>query len=89
MLPAIAGIAARVGLSTAARGTAATASRSAVTSAASSGAISAGTTGANSGSRLLSAAQFANAGANAFSNRSGQPAPQQAPAGDQMGWLRS
>ena len=83
MWPLLAGIAARIGAGTVAR--------TAVTSAAESGAISAGTTGASSGSRLLSAAQFANAGAHAASaGRSNQPysAPSQA-GGDQTGWLRA
>ncbi|WP_369042193.1 hypothetical protein [Streptomyces sp. Midd1] len=79
-------MAARVGMSTLARG----AASEAVTSAASSGSISAGTASASSGSRLLSAAQFANAGAHAVSggrpNRSQGSA--QAPGGDQSGWLR-
>ena len=82
MWPLLAGVAARVGLTTAAR--------TAVTSAAESGAISAGTTGASSGSRLLSAAQFANAGVNAASSgRSNRAQSSPAPAGDQSGWLRS
>ncbi|AZM47770.1 hypothetical protein DMB38_20045 [Streptomyces sp. WAC 06738] len=82
MWPLLAGIAARIGVGTVAR--------TAVTSAAESGAISAGTTGATSGSRLLSAAQFANAGAHVVSaGRSNQGSPQPAPAGDQSGWLHS
>lgn len=83
MWPLLAGIAARIGVGTVAR--------TAVTSAAESGAISAGTTGATSGSRLLSTAQFANAGAHmASAGRGNQPAapPPQA-GGDQTGWLRA
>ncbi|MFC9505365.1 hypothetical protein [Streptomyces sp. NPDC057002] len=94
MLPVIAGIAARVGLSTAARGAATSASRAAVTSAARSGAISAGTApAATTGSRMLSAAQFGASGYRAGQgnspNQTAAPIPTPAPAGDGLGWARS
>ncbi|MGW3153676.1 hypothetical protein [Streptomyces sp. NPDC001089] len=82
MWPLLAGFAARLGAGTVAR--------TAVTSAAESGAISAGASGAGSGSRLLSAAQFANAGAHVAAARGGtQRNNSPAPAPDQMGWMRS
>lgn len=82
MLPFLAGAAARLGVSTA--------SRSAVTSAASSGAISAGTPAVTSGSRMLSAAQFASAGARVVSpNQTAQPRQSEPARGDGLGWMRS
>ncbi|MGW3860260.1 hypothetical protein ACWEDZ_02080 [Streptomyces sp. NPDC005047] len=93
MLPLLAGIAARVGLSTVARGAATTASRSAVTSAASSGAITRGVPAAGTtGSRMLSAAQFGSAAARTAPSNSQQtaaPAAPSAPVGDGLGWARS
>ena len=80
MWPLLAGLAARIGAGTVAR--------TAVTSAAEGGAISAGPT---SGSRMLSAAQFANAGSRLASGTHQTAAPvQSAPAaGDGLGWARS
>ena len=82
MWPLLAGIAARIGAGTVAR--------TAVTSAAESGAVSAGTSSAGGAGRLLSASQFANAGARvATAGRGNQSSAQPAPASDQTGWLRS
>ncbi|MFE2539093.1 hypothetical protein [Actinacidiphila glaucinigra] len=91
MLPLLAGIAARVGLSAIARGAATTAARSAVTSAAESGAIRAGTaTAAGGGSRMLSAAQFGgNVARAAGVHTTAAPQPTAPEVGDGMGWLRS
>lgn len=89
MWPLLAGMAARAGLSTAARGAASSATRSAVTSAASSGSISAGTATASSGSRLLSAAQFANSGVHAAHRDKPAQSSAPPPQTDQTGWLRS
>ncbi|MFH9731914.1 hypothetical protein [Streptomyces sp. NPDC017260] len=82
MLPLLGGLAARAGASTA--------SSAAVTSAAQSGAISAGTT---SGTRMLSAAQFASAGshlaANKGTHQTAAPNESVPAAGDGLGWLRA
>ncbi|MEW1922304.1 hypothetical protein [Streptomyces sp. NPDC088360] len=92
MLPLIAGLAARAGLSLGARATASTASRAAVTSAARSGAISTGT-GAAAGaatSRVLSPMQFGSSAARSMGG-DGSSAPAQAAApspADELGWLR-
>lgn len=93
MLPLIAGAAARVGLSSLARGTATSTAPSAVTSAASSGTISAGTTTAATGSRMLSAAQFGastyNAARGGGVNQTAAPTGTAPAAGDGLGWARS
>lgn len=90
MLPAIAGIAARAGLSTLGRGAATTTTRASVRAAASSGAVSAGTAPAANGSRaLLSAAQFG-ASASRPAHDSGSVSQTAPPAaGDGLGWARS
>ncbi|WP_274032479.1 hypothetical protein [Streptomyces sp. MMBL 11-1] len=94
MLPAIAGIAARAGLSTLGRGAATNSARTSVQAAASSGTISAGTATGTTGSRMLSAAQF---GASAYNTARGDrtvtqtapPAGTAPAAGDGLGWARS
>lgn len=82
MWPLLAGLAERLVIGTAAR--------TAVTSAAESGAISAGTTG---GSRMLSAAQFTNAGTRLATaggtHQTAAPAQSAPAAGDGLGWMRS